>query len=51
MGGYYYDDLRDIGLGGMDWIHLTQERDQWRVRVNTVMNLRVPENVWEFFST
>jgi hypothetical protein len=24
------------------WIHLTHDRDQWRVFVHTVMNLRVP---------
>jgi hypothetical protein len=35
-------DLRDIGWGGMDWIDLAPDRDQWRVLVNTVMNLRVP---------
>jgi hypothetical protein len=28
--------------GGMDWIYLAQDRDQWRVDVNTVMNLQVP---------
>jgi hypothetical protein len=35
-------DLREIGLGGMDWIDLAQDRDQWRAPANTVMNLRVP---------
>jgi hypothetical protein len=35
-------DLRQIGWDGMDWIELAQDRDQWRVLVNTVMNLRVP---------
>jgi hypothetical protein len=35
-------DLREIEWDGMDWIYLAQDRDQWRVRVNTVMNLRVP---------
>jgi hypothetical protein len=27
----------------VDWIHLAQERVQWRHLVNPVMNLRVPE--------
>jgi hypothetical protein len=35
-------DLRKTGLGGMDWIDLAQDRDQWRALVNTVMNLWVP---------
>jgi hypothetical protein len=35
-------DLGDIEWGGMDWIDLAQDRDQWRALVNTVMNLRVP---------
>jgi hypothetical protein len=35
-------DLREIGWGGMDWIDLAQDRDQWSALVNTVMNLRVP---------
>jgi hypothetical protein len=33
--------LRERGWGGMDWIDLAQNRDQWRALVNTVMNLRV----------
>jgi hypothetical protein len=36
-------DLREIGWGGMDWIYLGENRDQWRALVNTVMNLRVPK--------
>jgi hypothetical protein len=35
-------DLRDIGMGVMDWIDLVQDRDQWRALVSIVMNLRVP---------
>jgi hypothetical protein len=32
-------DLREIRWDGMDWIELTQDRDQWRALVNTVMSL------------
>jgi hypothetical protein len=35
-------DLMEIGFGDVDWINLAQDRDRWRVLVNTVMNLRVP---------
>jgi hypothetical protein len=35
-------DLKKIGWECVDWIHLTQDRDQRRDLVNTVMNLRVP---------
>jgi hypothetical protein len=34
-------DLREIGLGCIDWIQLAQDRDQGRALVNTVMNLRI----------
>jgi hypothetical protein len=35
-------DLSEMEWGGMDWINLSQDRDQWRTLVNTAMNLRVP---------
>jgi hypothetical protein len=34
-------DVREIGLGGVDWIQLAQDRDRWWVVVSAVMNLRV----------
>jgi hypothetical protein len=34
-------DLREIGLGGVDWIRLAQNRDWWRGVVSAVMNLLV----------
>jgi hypothetical protein len=50
------DNSEDLGVDGkiilewifgkvwedMDWIHLARVRDQWRVLVNTVMNIRFP---------
>jgi hypothetical protein len=35
-------DLRKIGIDGVNWIQLAQDRVQWRACVNTVMNLQVP---------
>jgi hypothetical protein len=35
-------DLSEMGLEGVDWIHMAQDTDQWRAVVNTVMNLRFP---------
>jgi hypothetical protein len=35
-------DLREIGWEGVDWMHLAQDRYQWRAVVNTVMNIQVP---------
>jgi hypothetical protein len=34
-------DLREINLGGVDWIQLAQDRDRWQAVVSAVMNLRV----------
>jgi len=37
MGGY----LREIGWEGVDWMNLSQDRNQWWAFVETVMRLRV----------
>jgi hypothetical protein len=34
-------DLREIGLEGVDWIRLSQDRDRWWAVVSAVRNLRV----------
>jgi hypothetical protein len=34
-------DMMKIGCEGVDWMHLSQYRDQWRALVSMVMNLRV----------
>jgi hypothetical protein len=42
--------LREIEWGGMDWTDLVQYMNQWRALVNTVINLRVPQNIRKFLS-
>jgi hypothetical protein len=34
-------DLREIGWGSAEWIHLTHDRDHCQALVNVVMNLWV----------
>jgi hypothetical protein len=35
-------DLGEIEWDGVDWIHMAQDRDQWRALVNMVLNFRLP---------
>jgi hypothetical protein len=35
-------DLREIRIDGANWIQLAHDSVQWRVFINTVMNLRFP---------
>jgi hypothetical protein len=35
-------NVREITWEGVDWIRLTQDRDQWRALVNTAVKIRVP---------
>jgi hypothetical protein len=34
--------LKEIEYEVVDWMHLAQDRNQWRSRVNRVMKLWVP---------
>jgi hypothetical protein len=37
-------DLIKVRRDCMDWIHMPQDRNQWRAFVTTVLNLLVPKN-------
>jgi hypothetical protein len=41
-------DLLEIGLNVVDWIGLAQVRSRCRALVDSVMNLRVPENAGNY---
>jgi hypothetical protein len=43
-------NLREILWEGVDWMHLSQGRDQWRAVVNTVMKFRVPLKEGDFLN-
>jgi hypothetical protein len=43
-------DLREIGWDGVDWIDVTQNRNEWWVLVNTVVKIQVPHNARNFLS-
>jgi hypothetical protein len=35
----------------VDWIDLAHDRHNWRALVNSVMNLRVPQNAGNYLSS
>jgi hypothetical protein len=43
--------LREMAWEVMDWIHLIQDRDQWKALVNTVMNLWAPQKSGNFLTS
>jgi hypothetical protein len=43
-------DQKEIGWGGIKWIHLALGRDQWRAVVNPVMDLHVSYHFGKFLS-
>jgi hypothetical protein len=42
-------DLREK-CGGIDWIHLVQDRDYWRAFVNVEMNVPFSYHIGKFLS-
>jgi hypothetical protein len=43
-------DLEEVEWGDVDWIGLAQDRNRWRALVNSVLNLRVPQNAGKLSS-
>jgi hypothetical protein len=35
-------DLRKMGWEGVDWMHVAEDRGQWKALVNMMINLWVP---------
>jgi len=43
--------FRKLDRVGMDWMNVAENRDAWWALVNVVMNLQVPQNVWNFLTS
>jgi hypothetical protein len=43
--------LQEFGLGDMDWIDLVQYINMWRAFVNMVVNIQIPYNEGNFFTS
>jgi hypothetical protein len=44
-------DIKEIEWDGVDWMLLTQDRDQWQALVNMVMNLKVSKKMGNFLTS
>jgi hypothetical protein len=42
--------LKQTGWVSVDWINLAQDRDEWCAIVNTITNIRIPQNAVKFLS-
>jgi hypothetical protein len=38
-------------MEGVDWIYVTQNRDQWQALVNMVMTIRIPYTAQHFLTS
>jgi hypothetical protein len=44
-------DLKEEKAEAVDWINLAQDRDDWRAVLNTIVNLRVSQNLGNFLAS
>lgn len=44
-------DLREAKWDGVNWITLGEDRHQWRVFVKTVLNIRIPHSLGDFWNS
>jgi hypothetical protein len=44
-------DLQEVGCEDIEWIEVAQDRDKWWALGNTVMKLRVSQNVGNFLTS
>ena len=44
-------NFQEVGWDGMEWIDLAHDRDRWRVLASAVVNLRVPYNAWNYWTS
>jgi hypothetical protein len=42
--------LKELRLGGLDWIDLAQDKGRWRAVVKAVMNFLIPLNAGNFLT-
>jgi hypothetical protein len=44
-------DLQEVGVGGMGWIDLAEDRDRWWALLIALVNLWVPYNTGNFLTS
>jgi hypothetical protein len=44
-------DLREIGCGAVDWMHLAKDREHGQALVSTVMSIRFTERTRNFLTS
>jgi hypothetical protein len=43
--------FEEMGIEGIDWILLAENRDKWWAVVYAVMSLKIPPYWWDFFAS